>query len=203
MTEREKVQKAFNQCSDALSQLDQKLILKVFHLLSVQFDIVATPQNNQLQNNRQLNEQAFTSLSTENDYEPLNEVQETKKNSSVSKKRNPVAKTPTFLTDFDFRPSNKESLKDFYQKYNAKSNLEKNLIFTYYLQNIAAVDNITVSHIFSCYRHMGFKVPLFPQTLIDTKIRKGWIDTSNSNNLKVTREGMNFLEHDMPKKDDE
>lgn len=203
MTEREKVQKAFNQCSDALCQLDQKLILKVFHLLSVQFDIVP---NQQLNNNQVHSHQSNELIIANENHETIGTTENSsvkKTQRSLSRKGKSSSKNPTFLSDFDFRPNGYQSLKEFYNMYVAKSNFEKNLIFVYYLQNILNADSITVDHIFSCYKHLGIKIPLFPQTLIDTKARKGWIETSNLSSLKTTREGINFLEHDLPKKTDE
>jgi hypothetical protein len=81
--------------------------------------------------------------------------------------------------------------------------MENNLIFLYYLQAVISQQNISVNHIYSCYRHLGLKIPQFPQTLTDTKARKGWIETADSTNLKVTREGINFIEHEMKKQNDE
>ncbi len=40
MTEKEKELKSFNQCADALNSLEKKSILKVFHMLSIHFEIV-------------------------------------------------------------------------------------------------------------------------------------------------------------------
>jgi len=36
--------------------------------------------------------------------------------------------------------------------------------------------------------------------LNDTKKHKGWLDVSNTNDIKVTRTGINFIEHDLAKK---
>jgi|GEM_PF-4905812 hypothetical protein len=55
MNEREKELKAFSQCADALGILEKKAILKVFHMLSIHFEVVPSIQNNSskqdLQNN--------------------------------------------------------------------------------------------------------------------------------------------------------
>lgn len=208
MNEREKVLKAFNQCSDALSNLESKSIMKVFQLLSVQFDII-TLQNSSEVSEFKNNDTPATSPQV---YLPTsNGESETEGRVSKNSKQKPIqvkkgksfaSKNPQFLSNFDFRPSGKESLKDFFNRYDSKSNLEHNLVFTYYLQEILGEQGISNDHIFSCYRHVGLKIPSFPQTLVDTKKRKGWIDTSDFSNLKVTREGINYIEHEILKKND-
>lgn len=205
MNEREKVLKAFNQCSDALSNLDAKSIMKVFQLLSVQFDII-TFKNNIDPSSMAPEASPIYLPPTKNDSEEgvivTNTEKKPSKNTNTKKGKAPASKGPQYMADFDFRPANKDSLKDFYSKYEAKSNLERNLVFTYYLQEILNVQGISINHIFSCYRHLGLKIPSFPQTLIDTKKRKGWIETADTDNLKVTREGINYFEHEFAKKND-
>ena len=40
------------------------------------------------------------------------------------------------------------------------------------------------------------------QNLIDTKNKRGWISTSNMDDLTVTVPGENYLEHDMQNKEE-
>lgn len=113
------------------------------------------------------------------------------------------SQTPSLLKDLDLSGGKKcESLKDFFGLYEAKTNFERNLIFVYYLKQKLALTNITVDHVFSCYRDVpGIKSPeALRQSLIDTNNRRGWVDTSNTDDIKVTITGVNYLEHDLPKK---
>lgn len=94
----------------------------------------------------------------------------------------------------------KPSLKDFFARYKTSSNFERNLIFVYYLQNIVKVTPITSNHIFTCYRDVGTRVPgAFNQSLRDTASQKGWIDTSSLDDIKLTTQGINYIELDMAK----
>ncbi|WP_216070346.1 hypothetical protein, partial [Acinetobacter nosocomialis] len=56
-----------------------------------------------------------------------------------------------------------------------------------------------INHIFTCYRHIpDIKVPNnLKQNLFDIAYRKGWLDTSNIESIKVSISGMNHLEHDL------
>ncbi|WP_240221732.1 hypothetical protein [Rheinheimera hassiensis] len=97
-----------------------------------------------------------------------------------------------------------ERLKDFFSQYKISSNYERNLIFVYYLQHRLNLQNITIDHIFTCYRDVGVKVPsALQQSLWDTSKHKGWLDTSKGEDIKVTVPGMNHLEHDLKKQGDE
>lgn len=111
--------------------------------------------------------------------------------------------TPTIVKDLDLSGGgNCERLKDFYAKYETKTNFERNLVFIYYLQHKLGMSGIKVDHVFSCYRDVpGVKAPeALRQSLLDTSNRRGWLDTSDTEDIKVSIAGVNFLEHDMPKK---
>ena len=197
MNEKEKELKAFNQCADALSALDNKSIFKVFQLLSVHFEFVPT--------NLMGNKSSESSPPNQNAHIPVvNDVLQIQERvpakaedvSNKPKKKGSSKTSPTFLVNLDFSPSGKESLEAFYKKFKISSSQERNLIFIYYLQEIMMEQVISANHVFSCYKHLRLKMPSFPQTLNDTKRLKGWIETANYNDLKTTRNGSNYLEHE-------
>ena len=205
MTEKEKELKSFNQCADALSVLDKKGILKVFHMLSIHFEVVPFLGNSN-ENKASTHEEVL-----QNEIFHIDEIpQQTSKvpknssknvTSTTKKAKGTNSADVIYLTDYDFRPPETVSLKDFYSQYKSASNMENNLIFVYYLQEKRNQKEITISHVFSCYRHLGLKLPSFPYTLNDTKRIKGWLD-SNPSDLKVTREGINYIEHEIAKAND-
>lgn len=123
-------------------------------------------------------------------------------NQSKTKKKN-GNQTPSLLKNLDLSGGGKcERLKDFFNMYESKSNFERNLIFVYYLQQKLGLTDITVDHVFSCYRDVpGIKAPeALRQSLLDTSNRRGWVNTSNTDDIKVTIAGVNHLEHDFPRK---
>lgn len=204
MTEKEKELKSFNQCADALNTLEKKSILKVFHMLSIHFEIVdslvSVPTKDNFDNGNYEESKVEKPKLIEAKNEPKKQTLKT--NNSVSKKvKSKGSKGQTYLTDFDFNPTNQKSLKDYFNEFEPKTNYERNLIFVYYLQEILSTSNISTDHIYSCYRNLGLKIPSFPQTLIDTNVHKGWLTTSDTNDIKVTRTGMNYILHEMQKND--
>ncbi len=108
-----------------------------------------------------------------------------------------VKSSPSMVINLNLSPKGQESLKDFIEKRDANNARKLNAVFVYYLQKIAGVENITPDHIYTCFKQMGIKVPTnMPQSLFDTKHAKGWIDTSNLNDIKISPAGENFVEHD-------
>lgn len=123
---------------------------------------------------------------------------------TTKKKPQQSTKTPKIVPDLNLRPNDgKDSLDIFYASLSIKnSSKEQNLVFIYYMQKILGLTRISMDSVYTCYKHIKkIKVPgnLY-QSLADTKNKKGWIDTSNMEELKVTIPGENYLEHDMQKK---
>ncbi len=126
-----------------------------------------------------------------------------KKTKTTKTRKKSSGQIPTTVKDLDLSGGDKcERLKEYYSTFDAKSNFDKNLIFIYYLEHKLGINNITVDHVFTCYRDIPtVKAPeALRQSLIDTSKRKGWLDTSDTENITVTIPGVNFIEHDMPSK---
>jgi hypothetical protein len=122
-----------------------------------------------------------------------------KKKSKQNKKGSRILK---ISSDLDLSGGKKgQSLRDFFSQYAPSSNLERNLVFVYYLKQVAGIEQITIDHVFTCYRNIkGVKVPgHLEQSLIDTSGRKGWINTASFDDIKLNVLGINYLEHDMKK----
>ena len=92
-----------------------------------------------------------------------------------------------------------QSLDEFFQQYKASKFYEYNLIFCYYLQEVAGITPITIDHVFTCYRHIPeVRTPkALSQSLFDTSRRQGWIDTSSLDNITVSLDGINHIENGM------
>lgn len=124
-----------------------------------------------------------------------------------SKQKNKSKESYSISKDLDLSSKGgKQSLRDFYKgKFptKAKSAMENNAVFVYFLQKILMNTNITLSHIYSCYKDVGARVPTaLRQSLLDTSHRKGWVDTSSFENLLITTAGENYVEQDLPKPDE-
>lgn len=105
------------------------------------------------------------------------------------------------VKDLDLSRGKNGRLKEFYAKYEVKTNFERNLVFVYYMEHELGLEGITCDHVFTCYRDVGAKLPTaLKQSLADTSSRAGWLDTSDMGNIRVSTPGVNHLEHDLPRK---
>ena len=117
-----------------------------------------------------------------------------------SPKSSPHSKSPkkvgcySIVSGLDLNPNGKESLKKFVTQYKTSNGAEYNLVFVYYLKKIIGANNICPDHIYTCYMDLKVKFPSnIRQSLVDTKNRKGWIDTSNMSNILITTMGENAI----------
>ena len=124
---------------------------------------------------------------------------------SKPKSKKSSATEPTLLKDFNLAGTdNYPGLRDFYAKYSVKTNMERNLVFTYYLSKVMGVESVGLNHIFSCYRNIvGVKIPgNLKQSLYDTS-SKGWLSISSiEDDIATSIMGINHIEHDLPKAGD-
>lgn len=133
--------------------------------------------------------------------EKINTPKPVAKTKSKTKPKKASDTSGTLLKNLNLMgDSNVESLRDFYAKYEIKTNQERTLVFVYYLQHKREIPNININHNFTCYRNIdGLKIPgNLKQNLLDTSSRKGWLDTADFENIQVPITGMNHVEHDLP-----
>ncbi len=109
--------------------------------------------------------------------------------------------SPSLVKDIDLsEEGNDFSLADFYAAKSPLTAMESNVVFVYYLQQIAQVSRISVNHIYTCYKFVNIKYPnALKQSLADTSSRKNWLDTSSFDDIKLSTAGENFVEHGLPR----
>jgi hypothetical protein len=133
---------------------------------------------------------------------PKSKAKPKAKAKAKAKSKSSTDTTGTLLKDLNLmNEGSSESLRDFYGKYEVKTNLERTLIFVYYLDQVRGIVGININHIFTCYRNIdGLKIPgHLKQNLLDTSSKKGWLDTADMDDIKVPVTGVNYIEHDLPK----
>lgn len=129
-----------------------------------------------------------------------NEVVEPKSNGKAPSKSK---ETVSLIKDLDLRPKGKTSFKDFYGEKRPSSAMDFNTVAIYYLKEVCQIDSVNPNHIYTCYKEVAQRPPAaFTQSLRDTANRNGYIDTSNTNDIKIPLRGKTFVEHDLPKTKD-
>jgi hypothetical protein len=105
------------------------------------------------------------------------------------------------VKDLILKPKGKKSLDEFTEGKKPSSYYEKCTVSAYYLKHELVLSAITESHVYTCFKHMKWRVPAdLSNTLAYTASQYGWLDTSNLQDIKVTTKGENLVEYDLPKK---
>ena len=125
------------------------------------------------------------------------------KNQGTKKTNTRSKESYTLVKDLNLRGgSSSDSFKNLYETKKPNSAIEFNAVAVYYLSEIIKISPITPDHIYTCYNEVNKRSPnALVQSLRDTSGKKyGYIDTSDTNNIKLPLRGKNFVEHDLPKK---
>jgi len=112
-------------------------------------------------------------------------------------------KTPAVsaVKDLNLRPNGKQSFVDFVADKEPSTNYERCLVSVYYLSEVLGLDEVGANHVYTCFKaHKNWRNPAdLRNTLAKTASRKNWLDTSNMEAIKLTPQGMNAVEHDLPR----
>lgn len=132
-----------------------------------------------------------TKVKTKTSSNNSNELTEEK--NIIKPKKSTSVKNPKRLPNINFEPEGKESLKSLFEKYNFKNDKEKNLFFTYYLDEILNISDITFDHIYSSYDVLNLRISEnLPQTIRNTASKTGWIEINNSK-ISISTKGRNQI----------
>ncbi|MBE9169932.1 hypothetical protein IQ238_21220 [Pleurocapsales cyanobacterium LEGE 06147] len=105
----------------------------------------------------------------------------------------------SIMKDLNLRPEGKLSFRDFYAQKKPTTQEQAITVAVYYLKRVLELDKVTPEHVFTCFKNVERKTPKnMPQTIRDTAKRRGWVDTSERCNIKITNHGENLVEHDLP-----
>jgi hypothetical protein len=102
--------------------------------------------------------------------------------------------------DVDFIPNGKESLKELFAEKNPTSDMDQILVICHFLQHTAQVDKIGPGHVLSGFNHVKKPVPKdLKQTIRNMKTKKAWLRFADMDDIHVTTEGDNRVEHELGK----
>lgn len=112
-----------------------------------------------------------------------------------------AAKGSSWVKDLNLRPSGKESFQDFAKSKAPKNQHEYNTVAVYYLQQIVDIESVTPDHVYTCFREAKWRLPKdVVVSLRLTANKTGWLDTSRTQDIRLTAGGTNLVEHDLPPK---
>ena len=106
----------------------------------------------------------------------------------------------SIVNDLNLRPKNKQNLKDFAAEKGPASHIDKCTVSVYYLINTADIEEVTMDHVFTCYKHMSWRLPSDLSNMLAQAGTQGYLDVTDRTNIRLTTHGENLVEHDLPKK---
>jgi hypothetical protein len=100
----------------------------------------------------------------------------------------------------DLRPTDKKSFRDFANEKLPSNNDDRVTVSVYYLVEVLEVAAIGPPQILACFQNMKWR----PPADIANAVQKvgsvyGWVDSKESENIKLTSGGRTAVEYDMPR----
>ena len=123
-----------------------------------------------------------------------------KKPSSSGKDHKPRSSAPIPI---DLKGGkNVPSLKEFFETKKPSDNQDIITVFAYYLNKYCNTSSMEVGHAISCYNEIGLRKPTNIYSVgINVRTRKGYLDHGDTPyTFKITIQGENLIEHDLPPK---
>ena len=96
-------------------------------------------------------------------------------------------------------------LPAFYNRYEAKNNAEKILVFLKFMTDDLGIDSPNTDQFYTCFEKVDERIPkVFSQAFRDASGRKfGYIDYNSPTDIRVTTVGNNHFKFDLKKRDSE
>lgn len=118
------------------------------------------------------------------------------KSKATKKSKSIIAMNKTL----NLSPSGKKSAIQFQSEKSPTSAIQKCVVAAYYLRETIEVDAVTVADVFTFFKTVGWKVPTDLKNTLQQAGSKGWLDTADGDDIKITSMGENLVEHDLPPK---
>ncbi|HSI34758.1 MAG: hypothetical protein ACAI43_13040 [Phycisphaerae bacterium] len=164
----------------------------------------ATPSANGKPDDKSLFDAVEPVVEQDGEEEVLDDLEVEQPTSGTTDKKPPRNRKPpsySFIPDLNLRPSDKAPLRTFFAEKKPTSQQDQMAVIVYYLTQVLGVSNVGANHIYQSLKEVEQKVPKnIIQIVRNTAERRGWIDVSDTNNLRVTTQGENYVEHDLPPK---
>jgi hypothetical protein len=97
-------------------------------------------------------------------------------------------------------PSGKKSAAQFASEKSPSNVLQKCVVAVYYLRETLELGKINVSAVYTAFKTLGWAIPSDLRNTLQQAGSKGWLDTADAEDIKVTSMGENLVEHSLPSK---
>ena len=114
-----------------------------------------------------------------------------------SKKAKPIISMDKTL---NLSPSGKVSAVQFATEKSPTNVMQKCVVAVYYLRDTIEVEKVTAQAVFTFFKHLSWPAPADLKNTLQQAGTAGWLDTANSEDIKLTSLGENLVEHNLPGK---
>jgi len=97
-------------------------------------------------------------------------------------------------------PSGKTSAVAFATEKAPSNVKQKCVVAVYYLRDFIGMQEVTSSAVYTYFKTLSWPVPADLKNSLQQAGTEGWLDTSDSDNIKLTSMGENLVEHSLPPK---
>ncbi|MFZ5615938.1 MAG: hypothetical protein ACOZAA_01260 [Pseudomonadota bacterium] len=97
-------------------------------------------------------------------------------------------------------PQGKQSAVQFAAAKAPSNAKEKCVVAAYYLRDVIELQNVTAQAVFTFFKGVQWPMPADLKNTLQQAGSSGWLDTADSEDIKITSSGENLVEHHLPHK---
>jgi uncharacterized protein YdeI (YjbR/CyaY-like superfamily) len=97
-------------------------------------------------------------------------------------------------------PKGKDSAVQFANAKSPSNVMQKCVVAIYYLRDVIEMEKVTAQAVFTFFKTVQWPVPADLKNTLQQAGTAGWLDTANSEDIKLTSAGENLIEHTLPTK---
>lgn len=97
-------------------------------------------------------------------------------------------------------PQGKQTAVDFAAAKAPSNAKEKCVVAIYYLRETIGLTQVSAQAVFTFFKTVHWAVPANLRNMLQQAGSAGWLDTADSDDIKLTSLGENLIEHDLPYK---
>jgi hypothetical protein len=102
--------------------------------------------------------------------------------------------------NLNLSPPSKVSAVQFANEKSPTNVMQKCVVAVYYLRETIELEKVSAQAVFTFFKHLSWPVPADLRNTLAQAGTAGWLDTANSNDIKLTSLGENLVEHNLPAK---
>lgn len=100
----------------------------------------------------------------------------------------------------NLNPPGKQPAAQFAAEKSPTNAKQKCVVAAYYLRDVIQVEKVNAAGVLTFFKHLQWPVPADLKNILQQAGTAGWLDTSDSDDIKITSSGENLVEYDLPAK---